>query len=94
MAFWRDLIFNLFCMKVTTLSFWIVLDLHPLMHAGDHHEVLDRAGLELRLLPHAVLGEFDSIFTFFCLHMSIVMFWIEFDLIFTFFYMQAITIVF
>ena len=27
MAFWRDLIFNHFCLQVTALSFWIELDL-------------------------------------------------------------------
>ena len=41
MPFRRDLIFNLFCMQVTILSFWIELDLDPLLPAGDHHDVLD-----------------------------------------------------
>ena len=86
-------------MQVTILSFWNELYLNPLLPAGDHHDVLDKVGLELFLLlhtgdPHAVLGEFDSIFAFFCMQVSIMMFWIEFDLIFTFLFMQVITIVF
>ena len=40
-----------------------------------------------------VWREFDSIFTFLCMQVSIMMFWIELDLIFAFFYMQVITIV-
>ena len=36
-------------------------------------------------------GDFDSIFTFFFMQVSIILFWIEFDLIFAFFYMQVIT---
>ena len=35
-------------------------------------------------------GDFDSIFTFFFMQVSIILFWIEFDLIFAFFYMQVI----
>ena len=76
-----DLIFAFFFMQVITIVFLHgVLDgffLQPLLHEGDHHDVLDGVGLELCLLlhagdPHAVLGEFDSIFTFFCLQVSIM----------------------
>merc|ERR1719341_1874339 len=55
---------------VTSMAFSRDFFLQPLLHAGD---------------PHAVLGEFDSIFTFFCMQVITMVFWTVLYFIFTFF---------
>ena len=36
-----DSIFTFLCMQVSIMMFWIELDFDPLLHAGDHLDVLD-----------------------------------------------------